>query len=103
MDDAFSLLVMLVITGALMLFFFGAARAAGKPVPKDKRAVDDAEPVVGPLGGWDSRRHAPNLGRDEDEERGDWLDQPGDDLGSGWTNFDYIAAGGLEDDWDGEG
>ena len=29
----------------------------------------------------------------------DWLDAPGDDQGTGWTNFDYIAASEMEDIW----
>lgn len=114
MSDAISLLVILIIAGALMVFFFGAARAAGRPVPRKKRTVDDSGPFVGPWGILESRKRDRDLEWDEiaimddehrldeeDDER-DWLDQPGDDFGSGWTNFDYIAAEELEDDWDGE-
>lgn len=35
----------------------------------------------------------------ERETGGDWLDAPGDDQGTGWSNFDYIAAYELEDMW----
>lgn len=37
---------------------------------------------------------------DSDRRTGDeWLDAPGDDQGTGWSNFDYIAAYELEDMW----
>lgn len=35
-------------------------------------------------------------------ENDNWLDQPGDDAKTGWTNFDYIAATELLDDWQGD-
>lgn len=76
MSEGVILLFGLIITGALMLIFFGATHAAEKPISKRKR-----EPA--------------------DDER-DWLDQPGDDFGSGWTNFDYIAAAEMDEVWDGD-
>lgn len=42
------------------------------------------------------------LRRDEEADERDWLDQPGDDDGTGWTNFDYSAAEELADEWDGD-
>lgn len=82
MSEGLILLVVIVFTGALMLFFFGAARAAPKPVSKHRRVADDEIAII------------------EDEH--EWLDQPGDGFGSGWTNFDYIAAEEVEDMWDGD-
>jgi len=75
MGERLGTLVGILLLGALMLFFLGAARDAGKP----------------------ARRNRSNHANERD-----WLDRPGDDLGSGWTNFDYIAAEELEDQW-GEG
>ena len=112
MSEAHIFLVMVVVMGALMLFFFGAARAAGKPAPKNQRAADEG-PFVIPWGILESHRRDRNLEwdeiaimddelrRDEETETRDWLDQPGDDDNTGWTNFDYIAAEDLIDDWDG--
>lgn len=68
--------LLMIVLGALILIFFGATHAAGKPKSRRKRGTVD-----------DDR---------------DWLDQPGDDFGSGWTNFDYIAAYEMEDEWDGD-
>lgn len=109
-----------VIAGALMLFFFGMARNYGKPVPRNRRVIDQDEgPFVGPWGILESRKRDPDLewdeiaiiddlhrqddeehNEDEDEDEGDWLSQPGDDMGSGWTNFDYIVAEEMVDEWD---
>lgn len=115
-------LVLALISGALMAFFFGMARNYGKPVPRNHRVIDQGEgPFVGPWGILESRKRDPDLewdeiaiiddlhrqddeehDEDEDEDEGDWLSQPGDDTGSGWTNFDYIAAEEMEDYWDGD-
>jgi len=113
MSDDLASLVAIIIAGALMLFFFGAARAAGKPVPRERRTEDEG-PYVGPWGILESRKRDPDLEwdeiafmddeirRDEEEEERDWLDEPGDDRDSGWTNFDYIAADEMDDEWDGD-
>lgn len=112
MSEDLATLVALFAIGALMLFFFGAARAAGKPVRQKKRKVEDEGPYVGPWGILESRKRDPDLEwdeiafmddeirRDEEEEERDWLDEPGDDRDSGWTNFDYIAADEMGDEWD---
>lgn len=111
MSEDLATLVALFAIGALMLFFFGAARAAGKPVPRERRTEDEG-PYVGPWGILESRQRDPDLEWDEiaimddelrrEEEERDWLDEPGDDRGSGWTNFDYIAAEEMDDEWDGD-
>lgn len=91
------------------------ARAAGMVIPQRKRGVDAGRTVSGPWGILESRKRDPNLEWDdiaimddefrldekEDDER-EWLDQPGDRDGTGWTNLDYIAAEKLEDEWDGD-
>lgn len=115
MSEELALLFWMVIAGALMLFFFGMARAARKPVRRRRRKAGDDGPFVGPWGILESRRRDPDLEwdeiaiiddeirRDEEEDEREWLDQPGDSFGNGWTNFDYIAAEEMEDDWDGNG
>lgn len=122
MSEELNCLVLALISGALMAFFFGMARNYGKPVPRNHRVIDQGEgPFVGPWGILESRKRDPDLewdeiaiiddlhrqddeehDEDEDEDEGDWLSQPGDDTGSGWTNFDYIAAEEMEDYWDGD-
>lgn len=119
MSEGVVLLFWMVITGALMLFFFSMARNYGKPVPRNQRATGRNDgPWVGPWGILESRGRDPDLMWDEiaimddlrrqdeeeaqDEDEGGWLSRPGDDAGSGWTNFDYIAADEMEDYWDGD-
>lgn len=119
MSEELNCLVLALISGALMAFFFGMARNYGKPVPRSRHAIDQDEgPFVGLWAILESRKRDPDLEWDEiaiiddlhrqdeqaarDEDEDDWLSQPGDDIGSGWTNFDYIAAEEMEDGWNGD-
>lgn len=119
MSEELNCLIIAVIFGAMTYFFFAMARNYGKPVPRSHRAIDpDEGPFVGPWGILESRKRDPNLEWDEiaiiddlhyqdeedarDEDEDDWLNQPGDSIDSGWTNFDYIAAEEMEDYWDGD-
>lgn len=63
MSDTLAVCIGILIVGGLMLFFFGAAKAAGKPVPR--RHTDEEGPYVGPWGILDSPRRDPDLEWDE--------------------------------------
>lgn len=64
MNDTLAVCIGILIVGGLMLFFFGAAKAAGKPVPRHRRP-DEEGPYVGPWGILESRQRDPNLEWDE--------------------------------------
>lgn len=116
-SEELNCLIWAVIWGALMCFFFRAARACGKPVPRSRRAIDpDEGPFVGPWGILESRKRDPDLEWDEiaiiedlycqdeedarDEDEDGWLSEPDDSMNDGWTNLDYFVAEEMEDYWD---